>query len=128
MGPGNLTKDEIMALVGTPQYQGESLRLEGIAGVNDNDVVIENDSVERYEEFSLMSTGGAMDVFVSLDGTNFCTAPLSLADLGAADTAPVLLTVANRIYRFRGVFKAVRVQQNGVTAVANATLICGRAQ
>lgn len=116
-----------MALIGAPQYAGETLRMEGIAGVNDNDVVIENDSIERYEEFTLMSTAGAMDVFVSLDGTNYSTAPLSLADLGAITLDPVIVTAANRVYRFRGVFKAVRVRQNGVTAVANATLICGRA-
>lgn len=124
---GPQSKDEIMALIGAPQYAGETLRMEGIAGVNDNDVVIENDSIERYEEFTLMSTAGAMDVFVSLDGTNYSTAPLSLADLGAITLDPVIVTAANRVYRFRGVFKAVRVQQNGATAVANATLICGRA-
>lgn len=127
MGPGNQTKDEIMAaVVGAVEHQGESQRVIGVAGVNDNDIVIEVENIERYEEFSLMSTAGSMDVFVSLDGTNFATAPLSLADLGALDTAPVLATAANRIYRFRGIFKHLRIRQAGATGVANPILICGR--
>jgi hypothetical protein len=127
MGSGNQTKDEIMAaVVGAVEHQGESQRVIGVAGVNDNDIVIEIENVERYEEFSLMSTGGAMDVFPSLDGTNFATAPLSLADLGAVVTDPVLATVANRIYRFRGIYKHLRIRQVGGTAVANPVLICSR--
>ena len=116
-----------MAKVGTYSETSHGLLIEGIAGTGDNAVVMEIVDAERFEEFSLMSTAGAMDVLISLDGTNFTTAPLSLADLGAADTTPVLVTAANRLYRFRGTFKAIRVQQNGGTAVANASMMCGRA-
>lgn len=95
------------------------------SGTNDNDVVIQSDDIQRYGAFMLMSTAGAMDVLVSLDGTNYSTAPLSLIDFGGIVTTPVLVTAANRIYAFRGVFKFVRVLQNGATAVANAALLAG---
>lgn len=95
-------------------------------GTNDNDVVITfDDVVEGADTFLLMSTAGAMDVFVSLDGTNFSTAALSLTDMGAITSDPVVVTAANRCYGFRGKFKSIRVLQNGVTAVANAVLRYG---
>lgn len=95
-------------------------------GTNDNDVVITfDDVVDGADTFLLMSTAGAMDVFVSLDGTNFSTAALSLTDMGAITSDPVLVTVANRVYGFRGKFKAIRVLQNGITAVTAAVLRYG---
>jgi hypothetical protein len=96
------------------------------SGTNDNDIVIELDqNAEAYDTFELMSTAGAMDVFVTLDGTNYTTAALSLADLGAVTTDPVVVTAANRLYGFRGKFKGIRVLQNGATAVENAALRYG---
>ena len=96
------------------------------SGTDDNDVVIEfNDIVDGADTFLLMSTSGAMDVFVSLDGTNYSTAALSLTDMGATTSDPVIVTVANRVYGFRGKYKAIRVLQNGATAVANAVLRYG---
>ena len=115
-----------MAKVGTEVEQGRTLSIVGIAGTGDNAVVIQTESIERFTEFTLMSTAGAMDVFPSLDGSNFATAPLSLADLGSVVTDPVLVTIANRIYRFRGIYKAIKVQQNGGGAIANAVLLCGK--
>jgi hypothetical protein len=95
-------------------------------GTNDNDVVISLDqNAEAYDTFLLMSTAGAMDVFVTLDGTNYSTAALSLADLGATSTDPVVVTAANRVYGFRGKYRGIRVLQNGATGVANATLRYG---
>ena len=95
------------------------------SGTNDNDVVIQTDVIERHGAYMLMSTTGAMDVFVSLDGTNYTTAALSLIDFGGIVTTPVLVTIANRLYAFRGVFRLIRVLQNGATAVANAALLAG---
>lgn len=96
------------------------------SGTNDNDVVIDaTDLMDGADTFFLMSTAGAMDVFVSLDGTNYTTAALSLTDMGATTTTPVVVTAANRMYGFRGKFKAVRVLQNGATAVENAVLRYG---
>jgi hypothetical protein len=65
-------------------------------------------------------------VFVSLDGTNYSTAGLSLADLGSTSTDPVIVTAANRTYGFRGVYRLIRVLQNGASAVTAASLMCGR--
>lgn len=96
-------------------------------GTNDNDIVIEFiQGVEAFNTFLLHSTAGAMDVFVCIDdGTNYTTAAVSLADLGANTTDPVLVTAAGRLYGFKGKFKKIKVLQNGATAVANASLRCG---
>lgn len=98
------------------QYRG--------TGTADNEVVIQTNDVLQYSEFTLMTTGGAVDVFVSLDGTNYATAALSLIDCGATVTDPVVVTAANRVYQFFGAFAAVRVLQNGATPVTGATLNC----
>lgn len=96
------------------------------SGTNDNDVVILfDDVVDGADTFLLMSTAGAMDVFVSLDGTNFSTAALSLTDMGATTSDPVIVTAANRVYGFRGKYKAIKVLQNGATAVTAAVLRYG---
>lgn len=96
------------------------------SGTDDNDIVIEfSDVVDGADTFLLMSTAGAMDVFVSLDGTNYSTAALSLTDMGSTTSDPVLVTSANRVYGFRGKYKAIRVLQNGGTAVENAVLRYG---
>lgn len=92
---------------------------------SDDAIVIETDDMAPYATCLLQSTAGAMDVVVSLDGTNFSTAPYSLTDLGAEATAPVLVTVAGRTYGLRGIFKKVRVLQNGGDAVTGADLRCG---
>jgi len=98
--------------------------LTGTDGANDNDVLIEVE-VAQYDTFILQSTQGAMDVVVSLDGTNYATAPLSLTDMGAVSSDPVIVTAANRTYGFRGKFRKVKVLQNGATAVQNPVLAYG---
>jgi hypothetical protein len=91
----------------------------------DNDVAIQTGELTKYDAFMVMSVTGAIDVFGSLDGTNYQTAPLSLQDMGATVADPVVVTAAGRMYGFRGKFKKLRVLQNGVTAVA-VTLLCGK--
>lgn len=96
------------------------------SGTNDNDLVFDLTNMELFDTFMLSSTAGAMDVFVSLDGTNFTTAALSLLDLGANTEITLALdTVANRMYAFRGKYKAIQVRQKGATAVENAALRVG---
>lgn len=111
----------------TNDDMGNAFRYKSGVGVSDNDVVIQSGDVSAYDEFLLQSTAGAMDVFVSLDGTNYSTAALSITDLGATTSDPVVVTAANRTYGFRGTFALIKVLQNGGTAVANACLICRRA-
>lgn len=98
----------------------------GGSGVSAADVVIQTGDATRFDEFMLMSTAGAMQVFASIDGTNYATAPLSLVDLGATSSAPVTVTAAGRIYAFFGIYAKVQVQQSGATAVANASMNCSK--
>lgn len=114
-----------MALtLATVDNMGNALRYKAGTGASDNDVIVQSEDVSAYREFLLMSTAGALDVFVSLDGTNYATAQLSLIDLGANTSDPVLVTAANRVYGFFGTFAKIRVLQNGATAGANVCLIC----
>lgn len=93
-------------------------------GVNANDVLF-NAAVEKHSLFTLMSTTGAVQVLVSLDGVNFATAPLSMVDAGSASsTTTVIVTAPLRVYLFSGKFRVLRVTQNGATATA-ATLMAG---
>jgi len=99
----------------------------GGLGDNDNDVVVQADDVSWYRTFDITSTGGAADVIVSLDGTNYHTSPISMFDLGSASFATaVVVTAANRVYRFTGCFEKIRVMQNGATDVADVILRCYR--
>jgi hypothetical protein len=113
-------------MAATTDHMGNSLRYKAGSGTNNDDIVIQTGDVSQYDEFILQATAGATDVLVSLDGTNYSTAPLSLVDLGAVTSDPVLVTAANRTYAFFGTFALIRVLQNGATGVANATLMCKR--
>jgi hypothetical protein len=99
-------------------------RYKSATGTNDNDVVIQSEDVSKWDTFQVMSTAGATDVFVSLDGTNYTTAPISLQDMGATTSDPVVVSAAGRMYGFRGKFAKVKVLQNGATGVENACLMC----
>ena len=101
---------------------GTHVRYSG-TGANDNDVLFTTGDVSRYDACTLMSTAGAVDVFVSLDGTNYASAALSLQDFGATTTDPVLVTAANRVYGFVTKVRKIRVLQNGASA-ASASLNC----
>lgn len=115
-----------MSLVGTPNHRGTTLTLNGIAGTGDDAIVAELDDLSRFNEFSLMSSNGAMDVDVSLDGINFAAA-IALEDKHSTTPGTrVLVTAADQVYYFEGNFKSVRVRQNGVTAVADAVLMAGQ--
>lgn len=92
-------------------------------GVDDDDVLFTIEGAEVFDTFLLLSATGAVDVQVSLDGTNWSSA-ISLADLGAVTNDPVVVTAAGRLFGFRGKFAKVRVLQNGGTA-ADCTMICG---
>jgi hypothetical protein len=92
-------------------------------GTNDNDVLFTTGDLSRYDACTIMSTTGAVDVFVSLDGTNYATTALSLQDLGATSTDPVLVTSALRVYGFVVKARKIQVLQNGATAAA-ASMNC----
>jgi len=93
-------------------------------GTNDNDLLFTSDQISQWDSFELLGSAGAVDVEVLLKvGGTWSTAPLSLQDLGATSTAPVLLTAAGRLYAFVGNFHQVRVRQNGATG-ANYVMRC----
>lgn len=114
-----------MATLATVDNRGNALFFIGGTGVNDTDTVVQTDDISRYDSFLLQTTGGAVNVFVTLDGVNYSTSPLSLQDMGATSTNPVLLTAANRTYGFRGKFSHIRVKQTGATAATAVCLVCG---
>lgn len=114
-----------MPLIGTVAEQGIYRQYTAIAGVNNNDIVIETTDVSRFDTFELSGGAGAVDVFVN-DGIQWLTSPLSLADLGATTNDPVLLTAALQQYGFRGYYRAIRVQQAGVSAATGYILRCAK--
>lgn len=91
---------------------------------NDNEVLVTTSNLTGYKSCTVMSTAGVVDIVASLDSTNYSTAALSLIDMGATDTAPVLVTVVDRIYSFplAGI-RYIRVIQNGATDAA-ASVVC----
>lgn len=106
----------------TEEFFGQWVRFTG-TGANDNDVLFTTSDLDQWDACWLMSSDGAVDVQVTLDGTNWSTAPLSLQDFGATDNSGVLVTVAGRVYGFAGKPQKVRVLQNGATA-ATAAMNC----
>ncbi len=110
-------------VVGTVDGFGRRFLFKGIAGIADNSIVLETSDVSQFDEFIIMSSAGAMDILVSLDGSTFTTAPLSMADLGATSTAPVIVTAAGRLYGFRNSIKVIRVFQNGGVNIADCLMI-----
>lgn len=111
-----------LANAGSTLY-GSVIRYFG-TGTNANDVLFTTGSMIKYSACTLMSTTGAVQVFVSLDGTTFSTAPLTLVDDGSTTpTTNVLLTAPLRVYNFPSVYMAIKVTQNGATASA-ASMDC----
>jgi hypothetical protein len=100
--------------------------IEGTTGVNNADEVLFLADARPYDTFQIMSTAGAMNVFVSLDGTNFTTVALAMLDQGStASTTHVVVTAQLRMYQFRGKFRSIRVRQSGATGVVNPRMMYG---
>lgn len=111
-----------MPLIGTVTEHGRYREYHGIAGVNDEDIVIETTDVSRFDTFLLSNGAGAVKVLVD-DGKRLLTAPLSLADLGATTNDPVLLTASLRQYGFKGHYNKIQVRQEGAGAVSVDTVL-----
>ena len=115
-----------MANIGAFVDSGSAMQVIGITGVNDNDIVIEVTDAERFNEFAVTTLTGAVDVDVSLDGTNFITA-IALEDKKSTNPQTrVVVTAAGGLYRFFGSVKVIRVRQAGATAAVSASLMCGK--
>ena len=95
----------------------------GSANADDATVIEIASNAEMYDTWQLGSTAGAMDVYGSLDGTNYLTAALALVDLGSTTpSTAVIETAANGNYGFKGRWKKIKVLQKGATAVVGAVL------
>ncbi len=78
---------------------------------------------ENYDTFCLGSTAGVMEVEVSGDGVNFLASKIALIDLtSTTPSTAVVVTAAGKSFGFSGKYKALRVLQNGGTAVVAAFL------
>ena len=97
----------------------------GFAG-GDDDVVLEISDAQRFNQFSLLSGAGAMDVDTLLDDTNVAVAIAMEDKHSVAPATRVVVTAALLWYTFEGNFKTVRVIQNGATPATGAVLICGQ--
>lgn len=93
------------------------------SATSDNEVLFTTASLGQYDACTLMSTTGSADIYVSLDGASYAIAPLSLQDMGATNTNPVLSTVTLRAYKFEGKFPFVKARQNGATGAA-VSMVC----
>jgi hypothetical protein len=125
-GPPPPTPPGIGVIGASAQAQGGTLSVFGLPGTGPGDVLIEIFDLQRYNEFSLQSRLGTMEVLASLDGDTF-SPPLALEE----KTKPnwdgyELETEANRQYYFKGNFKAVRIVQAGAANVADSILVAGK--
>jgi len=92
-------------------------------GANDEDLVVTAQNTVQFDHCMLMSATGTVDVEVTIDGTTWTTAALSLQDLGATSSDPVLITAALRMYAVNGRYLGIRLRQEGAAAAA-ASLLC----
>jgi hypothetical protein len=80
-------------------------------------------NMEAFDTYQLGSVGGSMQVFGSGDGVTFNTTAIALIDLcSTTPSVAVTSTTAQGHYGFRGRYQAIRVVQNGGTAVTSAYL------
>lgn len=120
---GLLALSALIPLQAAEQSYGSNFtRYYGSASV-DNGVLFTTGDMSRFDACVLMATAGTVDVYASLDGTNYATSALSLEDKGATALDPVLQASANRVYGFVGKFLFIRVLQVGATPSA-ASLNC----
>jgi hypothetical protein len=92
----------------------------------DDDVLITTPDLSRFDTFHIHATAGSVDVFGSLDGTNFTTSALSLTDQSATTSDPVVVAAAGKMYGLVGCYAKLRVMQNGATNPTSVTLMCGK--
>lgn len=104
---------------------GNVTRFLGQAGTADASTVLVTPDVSRFDQFMFRSSAGAMAVYASLDDTNF-DGPIALDDMGAVTGLPVVVTAASRLYRLRGCYRALKLQQSGGTNVTGAVILAGK--
>jgi len=96
----------------------------GTDGVDDDDVLGLLDDASPFDTFMFKIDAGAADVWVSIDGTTF-QGPIALSDVNDTSNDPVIVMAEDKLYGLRGVFKKIRVDQNGGTAATGLTISYG---
>jgi len=97
---------------------GSHVTYENSCTENDEEIIVTGD-LSVYDVCSIVSTTGAVDLLVSLDGeVTYTTVAMSFLDKGAVDTVPVNVTAAGTLYAFPVVFTHLKVLQNGATDAA----------
>lgn len=94
---------------------------QGVAGVNDGDILIETTDVSKFDVFFLSHGAGNCKVEVH-DGLQWLTTPLAMADLGTTSLNPVVQTNPLTLYGWRGSCKKLRVRQVGPTPATTSVL------
>jgi len=103
---------------------------DGTAGAADNNVIYTSGDISMYDHHVIENISGAaaaVDVQVSLDGTNYNATAVAVQLLDDVTTGGGVksLTIAqNKVGVIRGKFKGLRVLQNGAGA-ANARVAHG---
>lgn len=76
-----------------------------------------------FDTWILGSSAGLIDVYVSLDGTNYLATPLALLDMtSTTPSTMVVKTAAGGTFAFRGKFRKIKLLQE-TTNVTGAALI-----
>ena len=102
-----------------PQYV--TLAADFTAGAADNAVLYTSGDVSTYNVHmieNLAASTNNMDVFGSLDGTNFNVTPLAVElmdDVTTGGGVKVVAIAPGKIGILRGKYKAIKVQQAGAT-------------
>lgn len=96
------------------------VQADGAVGTNDEDTIYESGDVSMYNCHIIenMSAGaGALEVLVSIDGTNYSSTPVGVEIMSNATDALKDVSVAqNEVGILRGKFAKILVRQNGATA------------
>lgn len=98
------------------------LDITGLAGAADNAVLYTSSDVSAYNYHIIENESGvAIDVFVSVDGTNFSTAPASVElidDVTTGGGIRVISIADNKVGVLKGKFKKIRIDQAAAGSVA----------
>jgi len=89
----------------------------GAAGAADNSVIYTSGDVSMYDYHIIENTSGeTMDIFVSVDGTNFTTAAAAVELIDDVTTGGGVKSITiptTKTAILRGKYKKIRVDQNG---------------
>ena len=98
------------------QAAGEYVTFSSVVGVADNTVLYQSGDISNYNYHIIENeTAISIDVFVSVDGTNYSTAAVALLlidDVGVTGPTPTIALANDKVGIIRGKFKGMRVQQN----------------